>query len=212
MDDSTALPPLHMEIPRLCTSSGLPSPLPDECLPPRDISAEYLDAKGSNIIHKYARALGEIVTKSCYLGRSTLIRGDIAPIDMGFGVFIEDGALIRPPLRFVDRRAIAEGLKVTIGSMVYIGPNVISEAHKIDNFVIIEADAILGERCVIRHGATVRAGAVVPPGMVVPPFSIVEGNPARVVGRVREDVHPILVREFISQQYQSLSDPSVPPK
>lgn len=200
----SSLPITHMEIPRLCTS-GVPSPLPDVCLPARDCS--MLNYLQSNIIHKHARPLGNVVTKSCFLGKSVMVRGDIAAVSIGFGVFIDEGAIIRPPLRHTERKTMAEAVPVTIGNMVYIGANVICEAMKIENFVIIESGSIIGERAVIRHGAQVRAGSVVPPGAVVPPFTIVEGNPAQVVARVQEDIHPLLVRELIAQFYQSVNDP-----
>ena len=57
--------------------------------------------------------------------------------------------------------------------------------------ICIEDYAWIGARAIILKGVCVGKGAVVASGAVVtksvPPFTIVAGNPARMVGRVREE-------------------------
>lgn len=66
--------------------------------------------------------------------------------------------------------------------------------------VVIEDDVWVGTRAIILHGVTIGRGAVVAAGSVVtrsvPPYSIVAGNPARVL-RFRWDVDAILAHEEI---------------
>lgn len=74
---------------------------------------------------------------------------------------------------------------VTIGSNVFIGRRVIFAAS---NIVVLsnarlDAGCIIGEGVTIGYGAWVRAGSVVL--RTIPPNSIVEGNPAVVVGYIQ---------------------------
>ncbi len=101
---------------------------------------------------------------------------------------------------------LSEGAGVTIGERVLIGPDLHitdSNSHELDvanraqadktpQPVVIGDDVFIGARVTILKGArigrgcVVSAGTVVPPGFEAPEMSIVAGNPARVVGRVKE--------------------------
>jgi hypothetical protein len=93
---------------------------------------------------------------------------------------------------------------------VLIGPRVIlaGDKIKIQSNARIDAGSIIGEGVIVGVGAWVRAGSVVLHS--VPANSIVEGNPARVVGYVTSSNHqhsstPRLV------DFQSLNHISPPP-
>eukprot|EP00658_Telonema_sp_P-2_P075740 TRINITY_DN65444_c0_g1_i1.p1 TRINITY_DN65444_c0_g1~~TRINITY_DN65444_c0_g1_i1.p1 ORF type:complete len:103 (+),score=19.00 TRINITY_DN65444_c0_g1_i1:121-429(+) len=60
-----------------------------------------------------------------------------------------------------------------IGNYVFFGTRTICEAMLVGNFVIIEADCIIGERCTLGHGCWLRAGTVVPSGQALIPFGAV---------------------------------------
>jgi acetyltransferase-like isoleucine patch superfamily enzyme len=105
---------------------------------------------------------------------------------------------------------ISEGASVSIGQRCLIGFDfhvLDSNAHQLElgrrhlpddrpQPVVVEDDVFIGGRvtllkgCRIGRGSIVSAGAVVPPGFVAPPLSIVAGNPARVVGQVRDAEAP----------------------
>lgn len=95
---------------------------------------------------------------------------------------------------------------IEIGDRVYLGSNTTimdTDFHALSpraraqgeqgesRPVRIEDDVFVGTQALILKGVTVGRGAVVGAGAVVtrdvPPFSIVAGNPARVVGNVRDD-------------------------
>lgn len=113
---------------------------------------------------------------------------EFAKISIGDNVSINSGSYIS-----------GEG-GLTVGSHVLIGPGVkvASAGHTIDyhhdfialnpiNYgsVVIEDGAWLGAGCIVLPGRRIGKGAVVGAGAVVvedvPPFSIVVGNPAKVI-------------------------------
>lgn len=90
--------------------------------------------------------------------------------------------------------------KVKIGANVMLGPNVVIPGanHRIDDLkknmidsglkikgTIIEDDVWIGANAVILDGVTIKKGAVIGAGSVVtrdvPEYSIVVGNPAKIV-------------------------------
>lgn len=79
------------------------------------------------------------------------------------------------PLRMGDHVFVGEGTVVqaaTIGSHVYIGDN-----------------AVIDEFAIVKDYVRILDGTVVPPNMVIPSFTIVAGQPARVVGEIPEGDH-----------------------
>ena len=181
----------------------MPSPLHNTCIPKRKLSTDDIQHANNNILHRMCRVLGDVATISCFVGKSSVVRGDVAKVTLGQGVFIEDSVIIKPPLRVTDKLA-AEGIAVMVGNYVFFGIRTICEAMSVGNFVIIEADCTIGERCTLGHGCWLRAGTVVPSGQSLIPFGVYQGNPAVLVGRTQEDTHPTLARELISQHFQSL--------
>lgn len=99
---------------------------------------------------------------------------------------------------------ISEGAQIQFGANVLVGP----ELHVMDSNshdlhlarrrqpdpkpagVVVGDDVFIGSRVTllkgvrVGRGCVIAAGAVLAPGFVAPPFSIVAGNPARVVGQV----------------------------
>lgn len=100
---------------------------------------------------------------------------------------------------------IAAASSVTIGNRVLIGSGAViydTDAHAIDPAerranvrgksapIVIEDDVFIGARALVLKGVTIGRGSVVGAGAVVtksvPPYSIVVGNPARIVGDSRK--------------------------
>ncbi|MBJ7289900.1 acyltransferase [Williamsia sp.] len=103
--------------------------------------------------------------------------------------------------------SICSASSIIIGDRVLVGADVIicdTDFHPIDSSsrryspiptpesgdaVVIESDVFLGARSVVLKGVTIGASSVVGAGSVVTksvePYSIVAGNPAKVIGRIR---------------------------
>ncbi len=99
------------------------------------------------------------------------VRGDVAPVTIGAGSNVQDGAVVHCDFNVpndiaagvvIGHAAVVHGRRVGAGTLVGIGARLLSGSD-------------IGEECLIG------AGAVVPPGMVVPPRSVVMGIPGRVV-------------------------------
>ena len=96
---------------------------------------------------------------------------------------------------------------IIIGDRVLIGSGALimdSDAHSLDATarrtgaggetkpVVIEDDVFIGARAIVLKGVTIGKGAVVGAGSVVtkdvPPYSVVAGNPARMIKELRGEV------------------------
>jgi acetyltransferase-like isoleucine patch superfamily enzyme len=99
---------------------------------------------------------------------------------------------------------ITAATSVTIGNHVLLGSGCLitdSDAHPVNpeerragyggasRPIVIEDDVFIGARAIILKGVTIGKGCVVGAGAVVaksvPPYSVVVGNPAKVVGDSR---------------------------
>jgi len=107
---------------------------------------------------------------------NAVVRGDVAPIRIGKGVNVQDGAVIHcdtdVPNEIEDdvtigHGAIVHGTFVGRGSLIGMGSTLLSRTK-------------IGRECLIA------AGAVVPPGLEVPDRMLVMGVPGKVVRPVKE--------------------------
>ena len=80
-------------------------------------------------------------------------------------------------------------LPLRIGDHVFIGPSTIVEAASIGSHVHVGEDVIVGKFAIIKDYVRVLDGTIIPDNMVIPSFSIVAGQPARVVGEIPEGGH-----------------------
>lgn len=80
-------------------------------------------------------------------------------------------------------------MPLRIGDHVFVGERTVVQAATIGSHVYIGHDAVIDEFSIIKDYVRVLDGTVVPPNMVIPSFSIVAGQPARVVGEVPEGDH-----------------------
>ncbi len=122
-------------------------------------------------------AANAVVTADVTLGDwvslwyGAVVRGDVAPITIGEGSNIQDGAIVHCDYGVpnvieagvvVGHAAVLHGTRVGAGTLVGIGAKLLSSCD-------------IGEECIIA------AGAVVPPFAVIPPRSVVMGVPGKVV-------------------------------
>ncbi|HDN79969.1 MAG: gamma carbonic anhydrase family protein [Chloroflexi bacterium] len=108
----------------------------------------------------------------------TVIRGDIAPVIVGRGSNIQDGAVVHVD---IDQPTV-------IGDGVTIGHGAIVHGCTIGDNVLIGIRAVVLSRAVIGENCIIGAGAVIPEGTVIPPNSVVLGVPGRVVKEVTPEV------------------------
>lgn len=73
-----------------------------------------------------------------------------------------------------------------MGDHVFVGQNTVVQAASVGSHIYIGNDAVVGEFAIIKDYVRILDGSVVPPNMVIPSFSIVAGQPGRVIGEIPE--------------------------
>ncbi len=100
-----------------------------------------------------------------------VLRGDIAPIGIGEGTNIQDGAVVH----VADRLPAVIGNRVTVGHLAMIHACTIGDECLIGMHATVLDGAVVGPRSIVGAGALVTKGTIIPPG------SMVLGAPAKVV-------------------------------
>ena len=103
-----------------------------------------------------------------------VLRGDIAPIDVGDGSNVQDNCTLHG----------ADGFPTVIGRNVVVGHGAVVHGCVVEDGCLIGMGATLLTGCRIGAGSIVGAGALVTEGTVIPPGSVVLGVPGRVVRAV----------------------------
>ncbi len=80
-------------------------------------------------------------------------------------------------------------MPLRMGDHVFVGAGAVVQAASIGNHVHIGQGAVVGEFCIIKDYVRIMDGSILPPNMVVPSFSVVAGQPARVVAELPEGAH-----------------------
>jgi carbonic anhydrase/acetyltransferase-like protein (isoleucine patch superfamily) len=113
-----------------------------------------------------------------------VIRGDNEPISIGFGVNIQEGALLHTD----------PGFPLTIGSGVTVGHHAILHGCTIGDDSLIGMGATLLNGARIGANCVVGANALITEGKVFPDDSLIVGAPAKVIRPV-DDRMRTLVRQ-----------------
>lgn len=131
----------------------------------------------SAFIHPRAVVIGNVkVGASASIWPCAVLRGDIAPIEVGEGTNIQDGAVVH----------VADGLPALVGRYVTVGHLAMIHACTIGDECLIGMHATILDGAVIGARSIIGAHALVTKGMVVPPGSLVLGSPAKVVRPLTE--------------------------
>lgn len=80
-------------------------------------------------------------------------------------------------------------MPLRIGDHVFVGENSVVQAATIGSHVHIAANAVVGEFAIVKDYVRILEGTVIPANMVIPSFSVVAGQPGRVIGEVPEGGH-----------------------
>jgi carbonic anhydrase/acetyltransferase-like protein (isoleucine patch superfamily) len=129
-------------------------------------------------VAKNATVIGEVtIGKNSSIWYNVVLRGDIAPIDIGYNTSIQDGSIVHCDV----------GVPTIIGNNVTIGHNVVLHACKIGNSSLIGIGSIVLDGAEVGEGAIIGAGAIVTPRTKIPPFTMALGMPAKVVRNLSEE-------------------------
>jgi acetyltransferase-like isoleucine patch superfamily enzyme len=147
-------------------------------------------------------------------GRGAIVIGDNVTLDGKISIAFAARFSDQPTLQIGDNTGIGHGCSFTIGKLISIGRNcnlsgevtiMDSNAHRTDPVarlalkppapeeirpVIIRDGIWIGRQCIIFPGVKIGEGSVISAGSVVrthvPPYSVVAGNPARVMFRLKK--------------------------
>ncbi|HIU32571.1 MAG TPA: gamma carbonic anhydrase family protein [Candidatus Caccousia avistercoris] len=125
-----------------------------------------------------AQVVGDVQAgENCSIWYNAVLRGDCAPIRLGQGTNIQDGAVLH----------CTTGLPTTVGDGVTVGHNAILHSCTVHSHSLIGMGAIVLDNAVVGEECLVGAGALVTPRTVVPAGSLVVGSPARVKRPLTEE-------------------------
>ena len=180
---SCPLPPVRVRI----MNPFQPTPQSFEDLPDKDEELSRLLtrnlAKGPSVhssafVHSKAVVIGNVtVGAKASVWPCAVLRGDIAPITIGEGTNIQDGAVVH----------VADGLPAVIGQRVTVGHLAMIHACTIGDECLIGMGATILDGAEIGAQSIVGANALVTGGTKVPPGSLVLGSPAKVVRALKPE-------------------------
>lgn len=121
-------------------------------------------------------------------------RGDIAEIRIGARTNIQDGSVLH-----VGTRS-----PCTIGEDVVVGHRVVAHGCQVEDGCLIGMQSTLLDDCVIGRGSVVGAGTLVTQRVKIPPYSLVLGNPGKVVRTLPESTFD--ENRALAAKYQRLKE------
>jgi gamma-carbonic anhydrase len=101
-----------------------------------------------------------------------VLRADVGQIRIGARSNVQDGSCLHMTTNLSH---------ALIGDEVTVGHNAIVHGARIEDGALVGMGSILLDNSVIGRESLIAAGTVIPPRMVVPPFSLVRGQPGKVV-------------------------------
>ncbi|KAL7926103.1 trimeric LpxA-like protein [Trichoderma austrokoningii] len=175
----------------------------------RPAKGDYIETDTGNKVSRKAVLVG---TQNIMLGGKTviqpevMIRGDLVrtaqaqppsggsaaqpnttAVAIGRYCFLARTVLLRPPGRIY--KGVFTYMPLRIGDHVFIGQGTVVQAASIGNHVYIGKGCVVNEFAIIKDYVKVLDGTIVPANMVIPSFSIVAGQPGRVVGELPDGAY-----------------------
>lgn len=142
-------------------------------------------APGSQIIGNVS------IKKGSSIWPNTIVRGDIAPIKIGFKCNIQDNSTLH----------VDPGFPLIMGDYVTVGHGAVIHSSLVEDDCLIGMGAIILSKTRIGKGSIIGAGAVVTEGTEIPPRSLVVGVPGKVIKELpREKINEN--REHAEQYFQ----------
>lgn len=107
----------------------------------------------------------------CTVMPQAVIRGDVAPIEIGSRVNIQDGAILHCNV----------GDRLTVGDDVGIGHGAVVHCSRVGSHTLIGIRSVLLDKCTVGRDCIIAAGTLLPPGTAIPDETVVMGHPGRVI-------------------------------
>lgn len=141
---------------------------------------------GRAVIQPEVMIRGDLIrtAPSSSSGSSGAAPTNTTAVALGRYCFLSKGVLLRPPGRMY--KGTFTYMPLRMGDHVFVGQGTVVQAATVGSHVHIGRDCTIGEFAIIKDCVKVLDGSVVPPNMVIPSFSIVAGQPARLVGELPE--------------------------
>ncbi|TKR62444.1 hypothetical protein L596_026402 [Steinernema carpocapsae] len=141
-----------------------------------------------------------VLNGKCILMEDCILRADLNSIRMGKYCIMQPRTIIRPSYKRFTKGFTF--FAVIFGDHVFVEEDCVIMATQIGSYVHIGKGSIIGRSTVIKDCCLIKPGAVLPPDMIVPPFSIVAGNPAKIVGDLPEST-PMLMTQGTKEFYDN---------
>ncbi len=126
-----------------------------------------------------AMVLGRVsLARDVSIWFNCVLRGDLAPIEIGAGSNIQDLSTIH--IEGLEERLDGTERGTRIGENVTVGHNCVIHSCVLEDGCLIGMGAVVLGGARIGRGAIVGAGAVVLEKTQIPPYALAVGNPARV--------------------------------
>ncbi len=130
-----------------------------------DISDNVYIAPGAHVIGQVA--LGEHAS----VWFNAVIRGDMAPIQIGNKTNIQDGSVLHTD----------EGITMRLGTGVTVGHKAMLHGCEIGDYSLIGINAVVLNGAKVGKFCIVGANTLITEGMEVPDYSLVVGSPGKIV-------------------------------
>lgn len=168
---------------------------------------------GKTVIQPEVMIRGDLV-RTAAPSSSSSSSGGAAPaapatstaVAIGRYCFLARGVLLRPPGRLY--KGAFTYMPLRLGDHVFVGQGTVVQAATVGSHVYIGKGCTINEFAIIKDYVKILDGTVVPAFMVIPSFSIVAGQPAKVVGEIPEGGHD----EFeLRELYKTVGNNPQPP-
>lgn len=162
----------------------------------------FISTKLGNKISKDSVLCGS--DKICVLGktiilRGAIIRGDLAPVEVGKHCVVGENVVLRGPDQLYKGSVVY--IPLVVGKHVVIERDTSVQAASVGSHVHIGRDCVIDKRCIIKDCVRILDGTVLAPGTVVPPYCVYGGVPGRFVSRL-PDSYPLAVEALTSSFYE----------
>ena len=145
---------------------------------PDDVMTHTPTIHNDAFIAAGAQVMGNVVLKKdASVWYNAVLRGDINQIVIGERSNIQDGCILH----------LENDLPCIVENDVTVGHHVNLHGCHIEECCLIGIGAIILSGAKIGRGSIIGAGAVVLENQVIPPFSLVVGNPRKVIKPTPED-------------------------
>jgi carbonic anhydrase/acetyltransferase-like protein (isoleucine patch superfamily) len=134
--------------------------------------------EGAAYISPHAVIRGAVtIGEDASIWHGAVLRGDMAPIEVGAGSNIQDGAVLH----------VAEHQPCIIGEDVTVGHGAIVHACRVGDRCLIGMGSIILNGTIVGDECIVGAGTVIPEGKTIPPRSMVLGNPGKITRSLSDE-------------------------